>query len=80
MSTITLTINELTPTTLAAILANLLQNLAEDTTRQPYATRIAMLNAYNALIANCGKDDAADLLAAVDADMIELDAAMEAQR
>jgi len=80
MSTITLSLDELTPTTLAAVIANLLQNLDEDTTRQPYATRIAMLNAYNALIANCGEDDAADLLADVDADMIELDAAIEAQR
>jgi len=78
MSTITLNLDELTPTTLAAVVANLSQNLAEDTTRQPYATRIAMLNAYNALIANCGEGDATDLLA--DADMIELDAALEAQR
>lgn len=80
MSTITLSTNELAPTTLAAIVANLSQNLESNSTDYRYATRIAMISAYHALIANCGKDDAADLLAAVDADMIELDAALEAQR
>lgn len=82
-NTISLNLDELTPTTLAAIIANLSRNLSNGTTRQEYGTRIAMINAYDALIGNCGEQDAGDLLAEAGADpdeLDEIDAAMEAAR
>jgi hypothetical protein len=78
---VALNLAELTPTTLAAIIANLSQNLAEGTTDAPDATRQAMDAAQAQLVALWGAEDALALLheAGADPDIIldfpDLDAA-----
>lgn len=72
MTTITLELSELTPTTLAAIVANLSQNIGEGTADDVLATVNAMIDAEAALISIVGPEDALRLLqdAGADPDVI----------
>lgn len=61
MSThISLKLNELRPTTLAEIIASMTQNIENGDTS--YSTRAIIADTYAALVANCGVDDADQLL------------------
>ena len=67
MSTyISLKLNSLTPTTLAAIIANVSQNIASGDTS--YTNRRTIADAFAALVGNAGYDDAIGLLQGAGAD------------
>lgn len=63
---ISLKLNSLTPTTLAAIIANVSQNIASGDTSYTNSRTIA--DAFAALVGNAGYDDAIGLLQGAGAD------------
>lgn len=71
---ITLHTNELKPTTLAAIVADMIDMIGADYAKHYGDNRSALIDSYNALVCLVGAEDAEEMLIAEGADMDALEA------